>query len=565
MRKDFHYYGTYVAARLAGYDFSEAQTIAHASQYVDESGFKFADQSKLLNIANGVGAALDTEDLLRDAKGQYYIKDFTPVPTVQGNNEVTLYNNRIEWSGAHLLETSRVWVAFHFLPGNYGSNALEYTGPRKHKGTVTSWSYRRDSENQFKLICLPNSPLVKEMINDVVTNHNDNLPFIGLRMHVLADTWAHMYFAGIPSWFMNDAGQHVYEIDIDNKKTEIKWGAGPGREEAAPKMFYYNSYFYLGHGRMGHLPDYPYMYYEYQPQWSQEAINKDNRSSFLKAFKQLVMAMQCIRNNQSFNTDSYTQLAPEVEEVIKEVLYTREPMQCNTWKKNIHKIQIDGTPLEVPEEYQTSKWLAEFKEVSQLDSEVNTKTTEYYKFNYAAAQHLDLVIKHLESHEQFTLSGDEGKHTIDVTLKHGKRGYLGAMQQDLHIYGLTQYYAKMSKEAVPHRLIKVDSGPLRSGSIVQIQTTETKTGKYAYLGAWKVKSLYYYMKDFDLEKQRWEVVKVDLSMDDIIRPGDRVYIKNLYFDKNSYIAPYFYFYWFRIRYFLTTQPQPEEWILDWSE
>lgn len=37
MKIDFHYYATYVAARLAGYNFPDAQTIAHASQYVDES------------------------------------------------------------------------------------------------------------------------------------------------------------------------------------------------------------------------------------------------------------------------------------------------------------------------------------------------------------------------------------------------------------------------------------------------------------------------------------------------------------------------------------------------
>jgi len=32
MNIDFHYYGTFVAARLAGYDTGQAQTIAHAAQ-----------------------------------------------------------------------------------------------------------------------------------------------------------------------------------------------------------------------------------------------------------------------------------------------------------------------------------------------------------------------------------------------------------------------------------------------------------------------------------------------------------------------------------------------------
>ncbi|MGD9158105.1 MAG: hypothetical protein PVG39_06855 [Desulfobacteraceae bacterium] len=59
MNIDFHYYGTYVAARLAGYDFTSAQTIAHAAQYVDDSD----------------------EVMLKDPMGSYYIRDFTPTCT----------------------------------------------------------------------------------------------------------------------------------------------------------------------------------------------------------------------------------------------------------------------------------------------------------------------------------------------------------------------------------------------------------------------------------------------------------------------------------------------------
>ncbi len=37
MNLDFHYYGTYLAAKIAGYNDSDAKTIAYAAQYVDES------------------------------------------------------------------------------------------------------------------------------------------------------------------------------------------------------------------------------------------------------------------------------------------------------------------------------------------------------------------------------------------------------------------------------------------------------------------------------------------------------------------------------------------------
>ena len=37
MNLDYHYYGTYLAAKIAGYNDSDAKTIAYAAQYVDES------------------------------------------------------------------------------------------------------------------------------------------------------------------------------------------------------------------------------------------------------------------------------------------------------------------------------------------------------------------------------------------------------------------------------------------------------------------------------------------------------------------------------------------------
>ena len=48
------------------------------------------------------------------------------------------------------------------------------------------------------------------------------LPMVGMRMHVLADTWAHMYYIGMPAWFINDAKEEVYKIE-GTTKTPVKW------------------------------------------------------------------------------------------------------------------------------------------------------------------------------------------------------------------------------------------------------------------------------------------------------------------------------------------------------
>ena len=43
MNIDFHYYGTFLAARLAGFENDEALRIAHSSQYVNESNASMID------------------------------------------------------------------------------------------------------------------------------------------------------------------------------------------------------------------------------------------------------------------------------------------------------------------------------------------------------------------------------------------------------------------------------------------------------------------------------------------------------------------------------------------
>lgn len=143
MNKDFHYYGTYVAARLAGYDFSSAELIAHAAQYVDDS-----DVSKL-----------------KDEHGSYYINDFTPIPTVHTLLELGKHTLNMGWTEAFLDEVYRVWPVFHFLPGNFdadGNYRKDYMGAQSDSGQQAVWEYDEEAKEQFKLMCLPDSILVKK-------------------------------------------------------------------------------------------------------------------------------------------------------------------------------------------------------------------------------------------------------------------------------------------------------------------------------------------------------------------------------------------------------------------
>lgn len=539
MNLDFHYYGTYVAARLAGYDFNSAQTIAHSAQYVDDSD----------------------ESMLKDSLGNYYIKDFTPNPTVQSLADMMTKN--FLWSEGSLKSIADIWIPFHFLPANYGENGniIQYTGPKSDRGTMFSWEFDSESAKEFKLLCQPNSLLVKSMINDIITNHTDKdytLEMAGLRMHVLADSWAHMYYIGIPAWFVNNAGETVYQID-GHTKTEVKWQrvwpwadstdiiAG---ESATPNMLAYNSVVYLGHGRMGHLPDYPWLKYQYRPQWSNSDITKDNTTYFLQGLKQLTKALNCIKNKTPFDINSYADLPADVENVINEILGTKVNDQCETWRNNINRIIVDGEPLQVPEVYDKNKWLDSIKGHSDI------KNSSYYYFNKSSSFHLDLVRDILEANN-INIDSTPRENIVKVKFKNKKGNYIGKM------YKQVEYYPKMASTGITLEIIKPTPTLLKSGDIVEIKTNEPEVGSYNFLGAWQTTALYYYKRAYSVSKQKWQIEKVDTSGNQNINAGDQVRFKNMYYENKPYMATYKY--WAGGTY-LTTQSNGSAdnaiWIMD---
>jgi hypothetical protein len=84
MQIDMHFYGVYAMARAAGLDPETARTVAHASQFVDDA---IEDEHAL--IANNSAI----------------------VPTMTSHKPLD-YRNALPG------EQWKVWVPFHFLPGN---------------------------------------------------------------------------------------------------------------------------------------------------------------------------------------------------------------------------------------------------------------------------------------------------------------------------------------------------------------------------------------------------------------------------------------------------------------
>ncbi|MCR4604995.1 MAG: hypothetical protein K5639_03245 [Eubacterium sp.] len=299
MNADFHYYATYCAAILAGFTHEESQDIAYSDNFVDEC-------SK--SLLSHIGA---------------------PVKAATTQLSLEMMDARTDIIG--LQDITRIWASFHFLPGDL------YATPKKR----CSKKYL----SKFRLICKPDSDLVEKTVK---LAKEKNLQAIGVAMHVLSDTWAHMNFAGTPSMVINNVTENYLYIMLpkDDGYEEVKptfrhsvsapddienniytRSVNPGSE---------NNIMNLGHGRAGHFPDYSFLTYRYLPAWGDyEEIIKDNPSDYKKAFCQMITALKYLNGkSDGFVKGEYDIPAiSEIDSEIEQILRKRQPDAGEDWKK----------------------------------------------------------------------------------------------------------------------------------------------------------------------------------------------------------------------------------------
>ena len=220
-----------MCARLAGFGHSDASIVAHCAQYVDDS-----TQAGLIRFDNG--AMFDR---------------------ISSAHKMLDYRNFKE------LENYKVWIPFHFLPGNGGLPAGQ-----DPPGTFIE-----------KLICRPNSPVAQAMVRECIDQRyrSYGLHRLGITMHVFVDTWAHQGFAGV-SHEVNGArdlvdGDNNPDQSLMNRLTNFFIGG------ALP----------LGHGTVLSNPDRPYLRWGYT-NGRGEKISRDNPRDFLAAADEMCRAMQ---------------------------------------------------------------------------------------------------------------------------------------------------------------------------------------------------------------------------------------------------------------------------------
>ena len=293
MNKDFHYYATYCAAILAGYSHAESLDICYSAQFVDWCTVTFLTSVRAPRHAATTQLQMEMMDVKMNAIG--------------------------------LQDITRIWSSFHFLP-------YDLYAEKPHCG--------KRYLSKYRLICKPNGDL---LVDTVKLAKDKSLQAVGLSMHVLADTWAHRYFAGTPSLVINNTNGYFYEIMPDGSERKIKFSHNPGAADDLEKSVYVNTLFRteentimnLGHGRAGHLPDYSFVRYKYLPAWGEyEEIVKDNPSDYYCAFTQMVYAMKYLRGEtETFEVGRYDSesVEPYREEIMR-IITKRQPDSSEDWK-----------------------------------------------------------------------------------------------------------------------------------------------------------------------------------------------------------------------------------------
>lgn len=314
MQKDFHYYATYCAAHLAGYTHKECLDICYSAQFVDWCSATLL--SKLGAPREAATTQLQLE--LADAR-----TDIIGLQTI-----------------------TRIWSSFHFLPRDL-----------KAEKSGCSKLYLR----KYRLICGPNGDLLRSTVE---LAKDGSLQAAGVAMHVLADTWAHMNFAGTPSLVINNTNRYFYEIVGDETRT-ITFRHSRTTPDDFDKSIYTcslyqsseNSIMNLGHGRAGHLPDYSFIKYKYLPAWGDyEEFTKDNPSDYMKAFCQMVYALKYLHGEYAiFQKERYdTEAVAPWEDEIRKILIKRqgEDGACRDWKALGEKMSGEEIPDFSIETYQ---------------------------------------------------------------------------------------------------------------------------------------------------------------------------------------------------------------------
>jgi hypothetical protein len=470
MDQDFHYYGTYYAAKKGGLNTDDATLVAKASNFIDFfNETTYAGYWKLVS---------DTEK-----SGKYKI-------VASMDNPRYTFQGGIFSTG--LAPEDGLWCSFHFTPGNYkdpantptremvhGEYVSNLLSPFKVRDTSAGWKelkkYSPKKTDQYKkdlehgnLLNRPQSALSRQMMMDAIkcatdnsrlesilnyaaggkhileNNKEDNLHrfrliLLGIRAHVIGDTWAHQDFSGIgsvlntywdvnydpTSWDPSKMGYGRQSINYndgtkdgwENKILSVVHKLENSNFEAVP-----SDTSYLGHGWMGHLPDFSFLKFRYKPCWANpelDPIERNNPEEYKQAWVELVsMFSQSngdgqLKQNEQFETDlTMAKKAIDFPNLLDSNVIGRKS-SADAWKTVFG--DTPSTIIDVVAEPDSNAVLDGMIEMTTAKDRFGTNyvnvNSDLYLFQIAADYHFNFVKHYLESHDIYKFTGSWSQQT----------------------------------------------------------------------------------------------------------------------------------------------------------
>lgn len=358
MQIDFHYYGTYALARVAGLRAGVAQTIATAAQYVDD--------------------AID-DQLLLNRVGSRFFPEVTAHRTFDFKENTDPDNQR------------QVWVPFHFLPGGQGESLSE------------------------KLVCRKDSDLSKTLVLHALdlADQPFALELIGLTAHVYADTFAHWGFSGVSSRRNRVVGDSIQVnpstpdfVDAMRDKLKALLARLSLNELQLPNFReviseFANGFGALGHGAVATCPDQPYLAWSYAhefPDLAGPPQDRFNQVDYRQAARMLLETFgQFAARRPDLAAPGGDRPYEEIESVVAEVLATVGSAEERTaaWQRAVEQGRLYRGADSVIPDYDPSVLDAQRRALEKLGDPAEARDNGVYRFFQAASLHRWYVLRDL--------------------------------------------------------------------------------------------------------------------------------------------------------------------------
>jgi hypothetical protein len=358
MQEDMHYYGTYAMARAAGLEVENAQVIAYAAQYVDDSTANDSEQHEDGGMFETTATAHTKTEAIKNAAADY-------------------------------AEQRKVWVPFHFFPGGEGDSLSE------------------------KLKCVKDSSLAQTMVKNhirhaVAVKDSYGLALMGIMAHVYADTFSHYGFSGVSSRENKVDGQS-FELDV--KDEEVKayiMGKFTGFLSKYTPKFLIKNYRNiaskgasvttggLGHGAVGTYPDRPFLRWKFTYKKNNRTSGwRNNQETFLEGCEKIHKAFSEYAQNVGIETNpsKFHDIKDKVSEIL--AIEANKEGRIKAWKKAINNGDLFKKADNEALEYSPYFWEQQKHDFEDLENSYMMIATDIYKFHQAAIYHRNYTLKQL--------------------------------------------------------------------------------------------------------------------------------------------------------------------------